>query len=96
PGQTVGPDGVVIGDAAETSTISFWASGLASPFVSFGARAEAFLKAKESGDQQEVRTVINAGFGELYAPAGGDAPEWLEVQRLVLPYARRRVPDGVI
>jgi len=96
PGQHVGPDGVVHGDPPETTTLSRWASALASPFVSFGARAEAFLKAKASGDQQEVRTVINAGFGELYAPAGGDAPEWLEVQRLVLPYAPGRVPEEAV
>lgn len=96
PGQTVSRKGVIKGPLPETSTLSFWVSGLASPFVTFGQRAEAFLTAKESGDQAAVRTVINAGFGELFAPGGGEAPEWMEVQRLKLPYKPGQVPDAVI
>ena len=95
PGQTVDADGLVHGEPPESSTISFWVSGLASPFVTFGQRAEAFLTAVQSGDREKVQTVINAGFGELYAPGGGDVPEVLEVHRLRIPYSRGEVPAGV-
>jgi hypothetical protein len=33
PGQQIDPDGPVIGDPPESTTVSFWVSGLASPFV---------------------------------------------------------------
>lgn len=96
PGQRIEPDGAVIGDPPEGTTISFWVSGLASPFVSFGERAGRYVEALNSGDQEEVQTVINGGFGELWAPAGGDAPEWADVARLKLPYRSREIPDGVL
>ena len=95
PGQRIEPDGVVIGDPPESTTVSFWVSGLASPFVSFGERAGRYVEALNSGDQEEVQTVINGGFGELWAPAGGDAPEWADVARLKLPYQSGDIPAGV-
>lgn len=95
PGQTIDADGCVSGDPPDSSTVSFWCSGLASPFVSFGERAEAFLKATASGDQHQIRTVINTGFGELYAPGGGEAPEVIEVYKLKAPYRLGDVPDDV-
>ena len=33
PGQRIEPDGVVIGDPPESTTVSLWVSDLASPFV---------------------------------------------------------------
>lgn len=96
PGQTITEDGEVVGDPPDTSTISFWVSGLASPFVSFGERAEAYLKALASGEQDKIQTAINAGFGEVYTPGGGDVPEWQEVARLKAPYPARSVPDDVV
>ena len=96
PGQRVSADGHVTGDPPETSTISFWVSGLASPFVTFGQRAESFLQAVQSGEREKIQTVINAGFGELWAPGGGDAPEALEVHRLRIPYQMGTVPLGVV
>jgi phage terminase large subunit GpA-like protein len=95
PGQRIGDDGTVIGDPPDTSTLSFWVSGLASPFVSFGKRAEDYLKAVGSGEQDKIQTAINAGFGEVFAPGGGDVPEWAELAGLKLPYAARTVPDDV-
>jgi phage terminase large subunit GpA-like protein len=38
PGQSVTPDGEVIGNEPESSTLSFWVSGLASPFVRAACR----------------------------------------------------------
>ena len=96
PGQRIEADGIVIGDPPESTTVSFWVSGLASPFVSFGERAGRYVEALNSGDQEEVQTVINGGFGELWAPAGGDAPEWADVARLKLPYCSREIPAGVL
>ncbi|MFN3890159.1 MAG: terminase gpA endonuclease subunit [Beijerinckiaceae bacterium] len=96
PGQAIGPDGEIIGDPPSSDTASFWVSGLASPFRSFGDRAAAYVEAVQSGDQEKVQTVINAGFGELWAPTAGEAPEWAEVAELKLPYRFREVPDGVL
>lgn len=96
PGQTITADGEVLGDPPDTSTLSFWVSGLASPFVSIGERAEAYLKALASGESDKVQTVINAGFGEVYLPGGGDVPEWEEVARLKMPYRPRVLPSEAV
>ena len=96
PGQTVDPDGTVHGDPPRSSTISFWVSGLCSPFVTFGERASAYLEAKQAGDQEKLQTVINTGFGELWAPAGGDAPEEAEIARLRQPYRLGDLPAGMV
>ena len=95
PGQWI-EGGIVLGEPPDSSTASFWASGLASPFKTFGERAEAFLTAVQSGEREKVQTAINAGFGELWAPGGGDVPEAAEVHRLKLPYRMGDVPAGVI
>lgn len=96
PGQTVDADGNVIGDPPETSTLSRWVSGLASPFVTFGQRAESYLKALASGETDKVQTAINAGFGEVYTPGGGDVPEWEEVAQLKVPLPPLTIPDEAI
>ena len=95
PGQCIDQDGNITGEPIATTTISFWSSGLSSPFKSFGDRAESFLLALQSGEQDKVQTVINAGFGELWAPGGGDVPEIVEVYKLKLPYNGGDVPAGV-
>jgi phage terminase large subunit GpA-like protein len=95
PGQRFEGDEIV-GDPPVSSTISFWVSGLASPFVTFGERAEAYITALRSGDNQTVKAVINGGFGELWAPQGGDVPEWEEVRKLALPYREGEVPSEAI
>ena len=94
PGQTVTPDGVVLGDPVECSSASFWVSGLASPFVTFGERAEKVVIAKASGEPGKIKTALNTGFGELFAPGGGDAPEIAEIKRLRLPYKSDEWPAG--
>lgn len=95
PGQRI-VDDQVVGDPPETPTVSFWVSGLCSPFSTFGDRAEAYVTALRSGDSQSVRAVMNGGFGELWAPTGGDVPEWEGVKRLALPYRDGDVPEGVL
>ena len=96
PGQTVDPDGTVHGDPPKSSTASFWVSGLCSPFVTFGERARDYVEAKLSGDQAKLQTVINTGFGELWSPGGGDAPESAEVMQLRQPYRLGDLPAGVV
>lgn len=97
PGQHINQRGQVVGEPDnDSSTVSFWTSGLCSPFVSFGDRAESFLLAVRSGDHTKTQAVINAGFGELWAPGGGDVPELAEVFRLKVPYKKGQVPAGVI
>jgi phage terminase large subunit GpA-like protein len=95
PGQHVSTDGVVHGDVPDTNVLTFWVSGLASPFVSFGERAAEYLEAKAAGDQTKIQGVTNTGFGELYAPGGGDVPEWHEVAALKQPYKSMQPPPGV-
>lgn len=96
PGQRIDEHGTVHGDPPESSTWSSWTSGLASPFVTFGQRAEAFLKAVRAGDLQKVQVEITAGFGEMWAGGGGEAPEAHEVLRLALPYSHGDIPAGVV
>lgn len=78
-GHWIFADGSEAGTMPDTSTISFWCSGLASPFKSFGDRAETFLIAVRSGNPNEIQTALNAGFGELYVPGGGEAPKYVEI-----------------
>lgn len=96
PGQTIDKNGIIHGDPPDTSTISFWVSGLASPFVTFGQRAEAYLRALASGENDKIQTAVNAGFGEVFTPGGGDVPEWQEVANLKAPYPPRSMPEKAI
>ena len=96
PGQRIEKDGTVIGDPPDAECCSFWVSGLASPFKSWGDHAARYVEALRSGDQETIKTVVNQGFGEIWAPVGGDVPEWEEVRKLALPYQQREVPEKVI
>ncbi|SHE78822.1 Phage terminase, large subunit GpA [Loktanella atrilutea] len=101
PGETIrfvndGPE--IAGAPVETSTLSFWTSGLCSPFVTIGQRAETYLTALASGDHSRIQTALNASFGECYAIAGaGDVPEWEDVKATrILPYKRGVVPEQTL
>ena len=77
----------------ESSTLSMWTSGLCSPFVTWGQRAETYLTALQSGDHDRIQTAMNAGFGECYAlTASGDVPEWQEIMERRLPYQPGHIP----
>lgn len=95
PGQRI-VDGDVLGDPPDSSTASFWVSGLASPFVPFGERVERYLTAQGSGEKDKIQTAVNAGFGELYSLGGGDAPVWSEVAAHRASYRRGEVPEDVV
>jgi phage terminase large subunit GpA-like protein len=95
PGETIDAEGVISGAPAETTTLSFWISGFCSPFKTIGERAERYLRALASGEQDKIQTAVNAGFGELYLAGGGEVPEWTEVVKMREAYAER-VPDDVL
>ncbi len=97
PGQTIDQDGNVEGAPPDSSTASYWVSGLASPFVTWGERMETYLRAVVSGEDDKIQTAINAGGGECFSHGTrGDVPEWQEVMDKRVPYALRTVPRDVI
>lgn len=96
PGQSIDAEGNVVGEIADNAILSFWVSGLCSPFVTFGERAEEYLTAVRMGDPDRIQTVVNAGFGELFAASGGEAPEWAEVRERAGEYALGEMPTGVL
>lgn len=98
PGQSIRKDGTVVGNPPESWTLSYWVSGLASPFQSWGERAAEYVEAVRSGNQDEIQAIINGGLGELYAPGSGDVPEWRELEKLKdprEPYTLGQVPSWV-
>jgi phage terminase large subunit GpA-like protein len=98
PGQNVvlkDDEPLVTGAPEESSTLSMWTSGLCSPFVTWGQRAETYLTALQSGDHDRIQTAMNASFGECYSmTASGDVPEWQEIMERRLPYQPNTIPDG--
>lgn len=90
-----GANGEVTGDPPDADTVTFWVSGLMSPWVTFGQRASAWLKAVRSGDQELIRAVLNTAFGELYRTRG-QAPDWTVIRdTCAAPYQLGDVPRGV-
>lgn len=81
-------------NARPTATASFWISGLASPWASFGQVARVLIQAYRSGEAERIQAVVNTWGGELYR-VRGEAPEWQEVSARRLEYAPRTVPVGV-
>ncbi len=94
PGQAVMNDGTVNGEEPEAWTLSFWVSGLCSPFVPWGQRAAEYVEAARSGVTDNVQAVVN-GMGELFSPGDGDAPEWQELRQLARPYVTGDIPEWV-
>jgi phage terminase large subunit GpA-like protein len=76
PGQAIDVDGRVTGEPPDSSTLSFWVSGLASPFVSFGQRVENYLAAFRTNESAKIQTALNSQFGECYVDGTGDVPPW--------------------
>lgn len=77
----------------DNGTWSCWSSGLCSPFVTFGQRAEKYLAALETGEPDKIQTVMNANFGECYSLAmNADRQSWEEVQKRASPYEAGDVP----
>ena len=102
----VDADGNVIGDPLETSTVSFWVSGLCSPFVTFGQRAEDYLKAavrvadpeRPHGDQYPERRTVLGNLQKLGIALGNeqrfDSPRQTETSRPSSPWELN--PSGAL
>lgn len=93
PGQVIDRDGRIAGDAPESLTLSFWASGLCSPLKTIGERAAALIEARRSEDDYKLAVVLNTSFGECHAPGGGEIPLWQEVAELRRPTPANEPPD---
>jgi phage terminase large subunit GpA-like protein len=96
PGQSIDRGGIVSGDPPEASALSFWVSGLASPFVTLGDRIRNYLEAAALGDDAMIQTAVNAGFGELYAPGEHDIREWQHVAGRRMTHRFGEVPAEVV
>ncbi|MCO5759965.1 MAG: phage terminase large subunit family protein [Chromatiaceae bacterium] len=81
-------------DPPANSTASYWVSGLASPWQSFGQIAGVMVRAYASHEPERIQATINTYLGELYRSVGV-APDWREVEACKLPYLRRTIPRGV-
>lgn len=94
--HAVNDDGehVPLDDERPNATASYWISGLASPWRTFGQSAEVMVRAYRSGEQERIQAALNTEFGELYR-AKGDAPAWDEVAKQRQGYRPPEIPDGV-
>jgi len=90
----LGPLGehVAVDELPDNTTASYAASGLCSPWQTFGQRAEQLCKAYRSQDSGRIQAVINTGFGELFKMRG-QAPPWESVFETRTALPRGTVPD---
>lgn len=94
PGQSITKDGDVLGESEENDCVSFWVSGLCSPWRSWGQKASRYIRAANSGDTKRMQAVTNTEFGELYR-IGGDAPPWESVTDLAIDYMSGELVTGI-
>lgn len=80
PGQTI-DDARDRVNEPDVTTWSCWTSGLCSPFVTFGQRAQKLLDAMATGEADKVQTVVNASFGELHSLVSADERPTFEAVR---------------
>lgn len=86
-------DHVPIASAEPNSCASFWVSGLASPWRTFGQAAELVLRAYASQQPERIQAAVNLELGETWR-VRGDAPAWEEVMARRGAYAPRERPHG--
>lgn len=75
----------------ESDTASFWVSGLASPWRTWGDAAKAWLEAARSREGARTQAVMNTVFGQVYR-LKGEAPEISVVQTLRGSYKADELP----
>ncbi|MGF3022650.1 terminase gpA endonuclease subunit [Methylobacterium aquaticum] len=95
PGQKILPDGILEGEPPDSTILSLWVSGLASPFVTWGERVEELMLARNNGDQEAIQGAINKA-GEVYSEAPLNAPRVETVKAKRVPYAMGEVPREVM
>ena len=100
PGQSIDKAGVVHGAPHESKSISYWCSWRwrRRSCRSVERISRAGRSAAIGHDDAMVQQAVNAGFGELYSPGGGEVPEWMEIKEKsrVSPYQRGTVPEDVM
>lgn len=74
--------------------ISFWISGLMSPWVSFTKSAYKWLMALDSGKSERLQSTMNTRFGELYK-IKGVAPPWEAIRAKSDGHKKFEIPDWV-
>jgi phage terminase large subunit GpA-like protein len=70
---------------------SYWVSGLASPWRSWGEAAKQWLEAARSDEPGRAQAIMNTTFGELFRVAG-EAPPAADVQKLRAGYRSDELP----
>ncbi|MCI0554557.1 MAG: phage terminase large subunit family protein, partial [Anaerolineae bacterium] len=95
PGQRI-ERGKIVGDPPPSMICSFWVSGLASPFQTFGQRAAMFVSALKSDTPADIQVVVNQQFGELFVPYGDRATDYALVASHRTSYRKGEVPEGVL
>jgi phage terminase large subunit GpA-like protein len=83
-----------VDDIPKNSNASFWVTGMASPWQSFGQIAEKLVEAYKSHEIERIQAVVNTYGGEIFRMKG-DAPDWKDVQRLAQDYKPQQAPDDV-
>ena len=78
----------------QNATASFWISGLASPWQTYGEIAEMLVGAYRSREPERIQGVINTYGGEVWR-IRGDAPDWETVLETRSHFGRGQVPPGV-
>ena len=100
-GMAVAASGSVSGTMPRTRIGSYWLTGLATPFQTWGELAEKFVAAKEhfdrTGDENKLKTFFNTDMGVPYKPRHeGAAPlEADELDGRRDGYSLGTVPAGV-
>ena len=95
PGQRILADGSLDGDPPDSTILSLWVSGLASPFVTWGERVEELMLARNNGDQEAIQGAINKA-GEVYSETPLNAPKAESVRAKIMPYQMGEVPREVM
>ena len=85
---------IPIAEPEPNQNASFWVSGLASPWQTFGDIAARLIAAHKTHDHDRIQAEVNTYGGEVYRVMG-DAPEWQAVAALKQPYKPGQVPAGV-
>ncbi len=90
PGQKL-VDGALVGDAPDVDVFSLWISGLCSPWRSWLVSVRRLLRAREAGDADREKAVLNTDFAELYSLVSQVTP-WQVVAQLRSPYRPGQLP----
>ena len=95
PGQRFNSAGVIEGDPPDSTNLSLWVSGLASPFLTWGQRKESLMNAELIGDPGSRKDALNK-IGELWSAATADGMDWQYVADRREPYPADTVPDEAV